>query len=118
MAGCVGLHLALTFGTFVPSWTSYWGRDSATGREVLLMQPRTIDCDVRGHVATPACSATSFFDRAIFGQDHLPAKSFMSWRMAQCSACAPGDPSQLYRPSCEWQPDAPPWCFARMYACY
>jgi heparan-alpha-glucosaminide N-acetyltransferase len=119
--GFIVLHLILTFGTFVPSWTSYWGHDKH-GNSVLLETPVTIECDVRGHVATPECSATSYYDRALFGQDHLGA--WMSERLPQCSSCSPGAPTHNphkadspgdYRPTCVWKVDAPAWCFAHMY---
>jgi heparan-alpha-glucosaminide N-acetyltransferase len=118
------LHLGLTYWTYVPTWTSRYGFDNITQAPGLL--PRSegfpVVCDVRGAVDTPPCSAAGFYDRLLFGQDHLGV--WMSLRLPECSACSPGAPSAMYRPSCTWQPHAtisppstsqPNWCFARMY---
>ena len=117
----VALHLSLTLFTYVPSWTSRYGFDRNTSQRALLPEHNwyTIECDARGSIATPECSAASFYDRMLFGQDHLG--TWMSDRLPQCSSCSPGAPD-MYRPSCTWQPNAtaagtqhPNWCFAHMY---
>ena len=115
------LHLLLTLATFVPTWESrygYYANASAPG----LLPPSMwfeVKCDVRGTIASPQCSAASFFDRILFGQDHLGV--WMTARLPQCSDCSPGAPSQMYRPQCTWMPNATSaegdlrWCFAHMY---
>jgi len=108
----VVLHVALTFGTFVPSWQSKWGLDVLSGGSVLLKNPFEVVCDVRGVVDSPECSATGFYDRLLFGQNHLG--TWMSTRLPECSSCSPGGPSHRYRPSCHHL-TTEPWCFAQMY---
>ena len=125
-ASFVALHLMLTFFTPVPSWTSYYGFNaSLTPPGPALLSPQhafTVHCDgVRGHIETPECSAEGYYDRLLFGQDHLGV--WMSRRLPECSSCAPGAPSDFYRPrACHWQPNATDssggganWCFAHMY---
>ena len=127
------LHLALLTLTWVPSWTSRYGPPttgsggaSPSLSPSVLLPPEerpTIACDVRGAFRTPECSAVGYYDRLLFGQDHLGA--WMSARLPQCVSCAPGDPDALFRPHCHWCvaantsggcPAAPPaWCFAHMY---
>lgn len=119
----VALHLALTLGTYVPSWDSWYGwnhtvcaNNSACAEpSVRLATPFTVHCDVRGALATPECSAAGYWDRALFGQAHLGA--WMSRRLPECSSCSPGAPDPLYAPSCRWltYEGAPAWCFAHMY---
>jgi heparan-alpha-glucosaminide N-acetyltransferase len=121
--GFVALHLALTFLTFVPSWTSHYGVDAHfdPNRTVLLPEAARfpVVCNVRGAIDSPQCSATSFYDRAIFGQSHLGV--WMSYRLPECSGCSPGAPSEMYRPECRAPPNATSvtgdarWCFAHMY---
>jgi len=117
------VHLALTLGTYVPSWTSHYG-PHANSTSVLLSTADTfeITCNVRGAIGSPECSAAGFYDRLLFGQDHLGY--WMSARLPQCSSCAPGNPSALFRPTCHWCthanmsgcPQQPPnWCFAHIY---
>lgn len=108
----VALHLGLTFGTFVPTWESMWGFDAASGQAVLLKDPFPVICDIRGAVGSPECSATGFYDRLLFGQNHLGM--WMSARLPQCSSCSPGGPNQRYRPNCQYLTNEP-WCFAYMY---
>jgi len=109
----VALHLALTFLTFVPSWTSKWGWNATASDSVLLQQPFEVKCDVRGSIDGPACSAVGFFDRLLFGQDHLGA--WMSTRLPECSSCAPGGPDPTFHPNCGVPADAPRWCYAHIY---
>ena len=104
------LHLALLTLTWVPSWTSRYGPPTTTmggaspspslSPSVLLPPEErpTIACDVRGAFRTPECSAVGYYDRLLFGQDHLG--TWMSARLPQCVSCAPGDPDALFRPHC------------------
>lgn len=117
------LHLALLLLTWVPSWTSHYGPIGDSSSELLPAEARpTIECDVRGAFKTPECSAIGYYDRLIFGQDHLGV--WMSARLPQCTSCYPGNPKKLFRPDCHWCtganmsgcPAEPPvWCFAHMY---
>ena len=117
------LHLLLTFFTPVPSWTSSYGFDRQLGSPAMLplKDNFTIHCNgVRGFIHSPQCSAASYYDRLLFGQDHLGV--WMSARLPECTECAPGAPSSFYRPHCHWQPNATDsargeynWCFAHMY---
>ena len=135
----VFLHLILTFTTYVPSWSSKWGHNpnatkiSLNGilqppRAVLLHEPFTIACNNRGHHDTPQCSAAGYYDRLLFGQNHLG--QWMSTRLAVCSTCSPGAPDSYNHtntnttaagPDCEYKYDqsgptaGPRWCFANMY---
>ncbi|KNC77862.1 hypothetical protein SARC_09693 [Sphaeroforma arctica JP610] len=73
VAVCV--HLLLTYLTWVPTWESHYRWD-ATGALEFLDGSRdaptvTIECDVRGSTLSPECSAQGFYDRLLFGQDHL-----------------------------------------------
>jgi len=78
----------------------------------LLKEPFTIACDVRGAVLSPECSATGFFDRLLFGQDHLG--TWMSTRLPECSSCSPGSPDSKYRPECH-DLTTQAWCWAHIY---
>ena len=121
VSGFVVLHLVLTLLTFVPTWTSRYGYNASTSEAVLLPADKwfDIECDLRGSIHSPQCSAAGFFDRLLFGQDHLGV--WMSQRLPECSMCAPGSPSVMYRPHCSPTPNATAmvgdakWCFARMY---
>ncbi len=99
------IYLIMTYATFVPTWRSHyrWDREGnpmyLSGNETFL-----IDCDTRGSIDSPKCSAAGFYDRMIFTQQHLG--NWMSTRLPACSSCAPG--------SCP-RPDAPSWCGAFMY---
>ena len=99
------IYLLMTYLTFVPTWhSSYrWDKD---GNTIFLNANETflIDCDVRGSIDSPQCSAAGFYDRLIFTQQHLG--NWMSQRLAICSSCSPG--------SCP-RADAPSWCGAYMY---
>ena len=119
----VALHLCLTLWTWVPTWTSHYGYNANTSSATLL-PPHDwfeVKCDVRGADAlhSPQCSAAGFYDRLLFGQQHLGV--WMSKRLPTCSLCAPGQPSSMYRPTCEWAPNAlspggdARWCFAHIY---
>ena len=90
------LYLLLTFFTYVPDWVSLYGKNSTNV---------TIRCNVSGHIATPECSAASFWDRTILGQAHLG--EWMSKRLPECSVNSPG--------AGPLPPDAPAWCTAYMY---
>ena len=117
----VVLHLALTFGVFVPSWEARYGyapslsntTSSAPSKYLAVSERYTIACDVRGAVATPECSASSYFDRLLLGQEHLGV--WMSKRLPECSTCSPQQPGHWAPKGCEWNPQAPPWCFTHMY---
>jgi len=122
---CVLLHLALTYGTYVPSWTSEYGYpgynqsalEKSGGVSIFLPEAErfVVECGVRGSVSSPQCSAQGFYDRLLFGQSHLGV--WMSSRMKECSTCSPGEPDSTYRPHCQWRLDAeaPRWCFAHIY---
>ena len=110
----VGLHLGLTFLTWVPTWHSRYGYNATSASQGLLSHPFEVACDVRGVIHTPECSAASYYDRLLFGQDHLGV--WMSRRLPQCSSCSPGNPNHMYRPGCvPIVTDETRWCFARMY---
>ena len=52
--------MLMTFFTHVPSWQSHyrWTNDDPPKKEYLPDgETFTIDCDVRGHISTPECSA-------------------------------------------------------------
>ena len=109
------LHLILTFTTYVPTWESKWGHNSTASdaRSVLLHEPITIECNVRGQHDTPECSAAGYYDRLLFGQNHLGV--WMSSRLKECSTCSPGAPDP-YRPDCQYKYETgPKWCFANIY---
>ena len=119
------LHIVISFGMYVPSWESEWGWNATVGDSVKLDKPFTIECNLRGWetMKNPACSATGYFDRALFGQDHLGM--WMSRRGPECSSCSPGDPNGYFRPGCHYiepvvpgpnstEPDTR-WCFAHIY---
>ena len=110
------LHLLLTLFTYVPSWVSHYGYNNSH-YGVKLEQPFEVVCDTRGHIHTPQCSAASFFDRLLFGQDHLG--TWMSKRLPECSSCSPARPNSMYFPHCHLLVNVsagdPAWCFAHMY---
>eukprot|EP00949_MAST-11_sp_MAST-11-sp1_P001627 g1627.t1 len=119
------IYVALTAGTFVPSWVSKYGvlgptnssGDVHFGDIGLLPESEwfTIKCDVRGASETPECAAAGYWDRALFGQDRLGV--WMSQRLPQCSSCSPGKKRyvdgrfQRCDPPTNW----PRWCFANIY---
>lgn len=116
------LHVVVSFGMYVPSWESEWGFNTTLGDSVKLTTPFTIQCNLRGWetMKNPACSATGYFDRALFGQDHLGV--WMSQRLPECSSCPPGEPDGFYRPTCHKITPGPNstapdnrWCFAHIY---
>lgn len=109
---CVALQLALTFGLYVPSWSSRYGLN-AHGNQGLLQTPFEIQCNVRGAYLTPECSAAGYIDRLILGQDRLGV--WMSDRMPQCSPCSPGAPNPTFRPHCHHTGNEPLWCNAHIY---
>lgn len=116
----LAFHLVLTLFTYVPSWQSEYAYEAKAGGSVRLKQSFTIDCNVRGAISTPQCSATSYYDRVLFGQAHL--RPWMSHRLPECSSCSPGSPSSVYRPDCHYYLDRmnasaahPRWCSASMY---
>ena len=111
----VVLQIALTFGTYVPDWQSEWGWNATVGDSVLLNETFTIKCNVRGHVKTPECSATGFFDRALFGQQHLGV--WMSKRLPACSSCSPGSPGRFSPDDCHYIVNNPAtrWGQAHIY---
>ena len=106
-AAIIVAHLLLTYYTYVPSWTSNYIWNSL-GKEVYLpfSSGVTIKCDVRGSVNTPECSASAYFDRLLFGQNHLGA--WRSQGLPECSSCSPGVCPREYS-------TAPAWCGAHMY---
>lgn len=61
--GTTVLYLILLFGTKVPSYTSYYGYNTTTQQREMLVEPFTIDCNVRGALDTPKCAANGFYDR-------------------------------------------------------
>ena len=78
------LHIVLTFGTYVPTWTSKWGHNETSAPHeiaVLLAQPFEIICNKRGSHNTPECSAQGYYDRLLFGQNHLG--TWMSHRLPE-----------------------------------
>ena len=110
------LHLVLTFATYVPSWTSEWGHNATVNSvsSVLLNEPFLVECNKKGYATTltPECSAAGYYDRILFGQNHLG--NWMSTRLPECSSCSPGQPDR-YRPTCKYKYDGPKWCFANIY---
>ena len=105
-AAIVLAQLLLTNLVPVPTWTSEYIWNSE-GREIYLPPSMgvPIPCDVRGAVDTPECSASAYFDRLLFGQNHLGA--WCSQALPQCSSCSPG--------VCPLELSAPAWCGAHMY---
>ena len=80
----VFFHIVLTFGTYVPTWTSEWGHNETSAPHeiaVLLAQPFDIICNTRGSHNTPECSAQGYYDRLLFGQNHLG--TWMSHRLPE-----------------------------------
>ena len=66
----VAAFLMMTFLTYVPSWQSHyrWTSEDPPQKEYLGDDETiTIECNIRGHISTPECSAQGFYDRALFG---------------------------------------------------
>lgn len=86
-----------------------------TSRSLSLSLPLTnrYKSQVRGSHDTPECSAAGYYDRLLFGQNHLG--QWMSTRLPICSSCSPGAPDP-YRTNCTYLYDTgPKWCFSNMY---
>merc|ERR1712232_1436465 len=70
------LYLCLLYFTWVPSWIVDYGPETGL----------TISCDTRGDL-TPACAATGYYDRLLFGQK-MCRSAWMSARLPACSSCS------------------------------
>ena len=98
----VAIYLVALYQTYVPSWTIEFGTHKG----------KTIECNARG-LLTPACAATGFYDRLLFGQKMTG--TWMSQRSATCSSCSPGSMIYSTGASCFNATAVPIWCDAPLY---